>query len=142
MTTSDLQQVREDVMRDEGLRLLPYVDTVGKITIGYGRNLTDCGITRDEAAQFLDQDIRRAVSDVLIAFPWAQRLDGPRQIVLVEMCFNMGISKLKGFKQFLAFLEAGNYQQAAVEMLDSHWADQVGARATRLASIMHSGEIK
>ena len=142
MTTDDYLRLRDDLERDEGLRLLPYVDTVGKISIGFGRNLSDNGITQAEAVAFLVQDIRRSVSDVFTAFPWVATLDAPRQAVLVQMCYNMGLTRLKGFKKFLAALYAGNYGQAAVEMLDSRWADQVGARATRLASVMHSGEWK
>lgn len=153
MTGSDLRQLREDLKRDEALRLLPYDDATGhpirpgdilsgQLTIGWGRNLSGRGITADEAEAFLDQDIRLATSDVMVAYPWVRQLDGARQLVLIEMCFNMGLTKFKGFTKMLAAVEAGNFQTAAVEMLDSQWADQVGARATRLASVMHSGEIK
>lgn len=142
MTGEFLAILRDDLKRDEGLRLLPYADSVGKLTIGYGRNLSDNGITQLEAAAMLDQDISRHVSDLYQALPWVMKLDGPRQTVLANMCFNLGIKRFLGFKNMLASVQAGNYQQAAVEMLDSVWADQVGARATRLASVMHSGEIK
>lgn len=140
--TADVNTLRDQLKSDEGLRLLPYVDSIGKISIGYGRNLSDNGITQDEADAMLDLDIQRHLSDLLVAFPWVQQLDPARQIVLGNMCFNLGIRRLKGFKKFLALVQTGNYQQAAVEMMDSDWADQVQSRATRLASIMFSGEIK
>jgi lysozyme len=142
MTAHDIAVLRAELKRDEGLRLFPYVDSVGKVTIGYGRNLTDNGINQEEAAAMLEQDIQRHVSDLIIAFPWVLTLDPARQIVLGNMAFNLGITRLRLFKRFLASVQAGQYAQAAIEMLESRWAEQVGPRATRLASVMHSGEIK
>ena len=153
MTVSEMQQIRDDLRRDERLRLLPYDDATGldirpgnvlsgQLTIGYGHNLSERGITTQQAEDWLDQDIRFAIMDLFRTWPWIQQLDGPRQVALTEMCFNLGVSRLKGFKKFLALMYARNYEQAAVEALDSHWADQVGARATRIASIIHSGELK
>lgn len=124
------------------MRLRPYTDTAGRLTIGYGRNLTDVGISQLEASDLLENDLTRAVNDVQQALPFFVMLDGVRQIVLVDMCFNMGIARLKTFVKMLAFVKAGNFFEAAQEMLNSQWADQVGARATRLASAMASGEIK
>lgn len=142
MTTEDVGRLRDDLKRAEGLRLKPYRDPVGELTIGWGRNLADRGISQDEAAVLLDHDIQRAMSDVLRNFRWASNMDAARQSVLVEMAFNMGITRLLGFVHTLKACEEGRYQDAAIEMMDSKWATQVGARATRLADRMHSGEWK
>lgn len=142
MNVDDYAALRLLIREEEGLRLRPYTDTAGRLTIGYGRNLTDVGISQLEASDLLENDLTRAVNDVQQALPFFVMLDGVRQIVLVDMCFNMGIARLKTFVKMLAFVKAGNFFEAAQEMLNSQWADQVGARATRLASAMASGEIK
>ena len=136
----NLTALKEELIRDEGLRLKPYRDTVGKLTIGVGRNLDDVGITKDEAMHLLECDIRRVKDDLDHALSWWRGLDDMRQRVLVNMAFNLGITRLMGFKNTLAAMRAGNYVDAAKGMLDSKWADQVGERATRLAAMMVEGD--
>jgi len=131
--------IRDQLVRHEGLHLKPYRDTVGRLTIGVGRNLDDVGITRDEAMILLDNDILRAQTAVIHALPWAVNLDQPRLDVLVNMTFNMGIGVVLGFAAFLGALERGDYEMAAREMLASKWATQVGNRAVELAEIMRTG---
>lgn len=133
---SDLVQ---QLIRDEGLRLKPYTDSVGKLTIGVGRNLTDKGISNDEAEKMLENDIEDARRAVFQMIPWVSKLDEVRRAVLVNMAFNMGIGGLMAFKNTLAFIEKGQYPNAAAEMLNSKWADQVGPRAHRLALQLTTG---
>lgn len=123
----------------EGLRLKPYTDTTGHLTIGYGRNLTDVGISLDEARMLLRADLAYAEHHVLEAFPWAEYLDPVRQAVLVDMCFNLGIVSLKKFATTLRHVQFGQWEAAAASMLDSLWARQVGQRAKDLAAMMRSG---
>jgi len=130
-----------DLIRDEGLELKPYVDTVGKTTIGVGRNLTDRGISKDEAMVLLNNDVQiasreltEAAGDTFFA------LHDNAQRGLLNMAFNMGVPRLMGFKKMWAALEEGDYQTAAIEALDSRWAVQVGARATRIAALIRQGE--
>lgn len=133
----------KQIKKHEGLRLKPYLDTATppRTTIGYGRNLDDQGITEEEAELLLQNDLAR-VSQELAALPAYQLLgyDVPRQMVLVDMCFNLGLTRLLGFKKFLAALERGDFQTAADEMVDSEWYRQVGNRAKFLVSVMRSGE--
>ena len=124
----------------EGERLKPYRDTVGKLTIGVGRNLDDRGITREESAVLLANDIIEVEKELQRALPWVARLDEVRARVLLDMAFNMGIVGLLAFKRTLAAIEAGQYQQAATMMLDSKWAKQVGGRAERLSRMMATGK--
>lgn len=123
----------------EGERLKPYRDTVGKLTIGVGRNLDDRGITREESAMLLANDIAAEERELLNALPWVATLDEVRQRVLLDMSFNMGLVGLLGFKRTLATIQAGEYQAAAMMMLDSRWAKQVGRRAERLSRMMATG---
>ncbi|GGE75912.1 lysozyme [Streptosporangium jomthongense] len=133
--------LRSQLEKHEGLRLKPYLDTVGKLTVGYGRNLDDVGITRDEADFMLDNDIE-AVERQLETVSEYRALDPVRQTVIANMCFNLGFRGLIGFKRMWAAIGQGNYKRAASEMLNSKWARQVGTRATELADVMRTGKVK
>ena len=76
-----MTRLHEMLIRHEGLRLKPYRDTVGKLTVGVGRNLDDVGITREEALMLLNNDIAEVRREVKRAFPWFTRLNLVRQNV-------------------------------------------------------------
>ena len=63
---------------------------------------------------------------------WWRELDDNKQRVMVNMCFNLGYPRLSKFKKFLAAMEVHDFETAAIEMMDSKWANQVGLRAERL----------
>lgn len=132
-------QLKADLIRDEGLRLKPYKDTVGKTTIGCGRNLNDLGISEAEAEFMLENDIVRVMGELDKAFPWWTGLSEQRQVALCNMAFNLGISRLQGFRNMLAALQAGDYEKAAHEAFQSHWSGQVGARADRICKMILEG---
>lgn len=132
--------VREQLTRDEGCRLKPYKDTVGKLTIGIGRNLDDVGISLEEAHYLLDNDIDRARNNCTANISFFKNLDDARQGVLVNMCFNMGISKLLHFPRLLGAMERGDWNAAADEILTSKYAKDVGDRAKRMAEQVKTGE--
>lgn len=133
------ERLRAALVRDEGIRLKPYRDSVGVLTIGVGRNLDDVGISAREAYYLLDNDIACAERECREAFPWFDALDPVRQDVLLNMAFNLGIVGLKGFVRTLAAVRRGDYTAAAKGMLASKWAKQVKRRAARLASEMETG---
>lgn len=150
MSVADL---RSQLQRDEGLRLKPYLDccgrfwrlcecpTKGKLTIGYGRNLDDKGVSEAEASGMLDNDIRDFTAAVVAELPWIIRLDEARRAVLVNMALNIGIGGLmQKNPKALAACQRGDYAEAAREMLDGPWKHQVGPRAFRLARQMETGE--
>ncbi len=134
------RELTRDLIRDEGVRKLPYVDSVGKVSIGIGRNLTDRGIRSDELFFMFKNDLAETYQETLHAFPWVFTLDQVRQDVIFNMSFNMGITTLKQFKRTLGSVENGDYDKAAKEMLESRWAKQVGPRAQRLAEMMRTGK--
>ena len=132
--------LREMLQVQEGLRLKPYYDINGYLSIGYGRNLTTRGISQIEAETMLDNDIETHKKDLSIHLPWTNSLDEPRRNVLINMCFNLGIGSLLKFHDTLESIQRGAYKEAAQHMLDSNWAAQVGSRADYLAKIMETGE--
>lgn len=128
-----------DLVRDEGVVLKPYIDSVGKLTIGIGRNLEDNGITEQEALYLAQEDANRARRECRFAFDFWDNLSERRKRGLANMCFNLGLPRLKTFKKMLLALEQGYYDQAADEALNSRWANQVGERALRIARAFREG---
>ena len=157
----DRQDLIEKLIVAEGLRLQVYKDTLGIDTIGIGRNLEDRGITKEElddldiptiehvyeygiteadAVYLATNDVQIVEEELVRAQPCVDRLDSVRQLILIDMAFNMGVPRLCKFKKMWAAVECGDYPTAAKEMLDSRWAKQVKGRATKLANAMHNGE--
>ena len=145
----------------EGLRLQVYKDTLGIDTIGIGRNLEDRGITKEELdwmdipsmdavyeygiteadAMFLAKNDVQIVEEELVrAHPCVDKLDAVRQLVLMDMAFNMGVPRLRKFQKMWNAVHEKKFDIAAKEMLDSRWAVQVKSRSTKLAHAMHHGE--
>jgi lysozyme len=123
----------------EGVKLKPYTDTVGKLSIGVGRNLADNGLRMGEVEQMLENDVTDVVLQVGTLPCW-NALSDVRQRVLAEMCFQLGFGGLKAFKKMFAAIDEGNFAQAAAEMLDSHWASQTSSRAYRLSQMMRTNQ--
>ena len=151
----------EKLIAHEGLRLEVYQDTLGIDTIGIGRNLEDRGITKEElegldipsinhvyeyglteadAVYLAHNDVEIVEEELVRAHPCVDRLDSVRQLILMDMAFNMGVPRLCKFKKMWNAIHDDNFQAAAKEMLDSRWANQVKSRATKLANAMHNGE--
>ena len=129
----------EELKHDEGVKLKPYQCSSGKLTIGIGRNIEERGISDSEAEFMLKNDIDICIDELKKAFSWYDNLSDKRQRVMINMCFNLGLGKLKGFKKFLQAMDDQIWNIAAEEMLDSRWADQVGDRAVRLALMVLEG---
>jgi lysozyme len=129
----------DQLRRDEGWRTYPYKDSVGKLTIGYGRNLDDVGISPQEGDILLANDIKAATVSLESHFPWVMSLDSVRMGALTNLCFNMGIGALSGFKDMLEKVKDGDYKGASFALLISKYAKQVGLRAQRLALQLETG---
>jgi lysozyme len=130
-----ITDIRAWIKHYEGYRDHPYVDSAGKVTIGYGRNLSDCGISREEAEMLFQNDFESCKKQ-LSEFEWYWEQPHLVRYALVNMCFNLGISKLLLFNKMIEALKEKNYTKAAIEALDSKWAKQVGQRAKDIASII------
>lgn len=129
------------IAKHEGLRLLPYKDSMGKLTIGYGHNLEDNPISVEIADMLLNSDVKDAVLFCQI-FEWFENLDEARQAVIVSMVFNLGLRGFMDFKKTIKLLEKGEYLKAGTEMLDSKWSRQVGSRSFELSRMMTTGKWK
>jgi len=106
-----------------------------------GRNLDVCGISQREAYVLLEDDILQCERQILAEIPKIYlQIDEVRKSVLLNMCFNMGIKGLLSFKNTLAFIEVGDWERAANNMLVSKWAKQVGRRAIELSELMRKGK--
>lgn len=125
--------IDEQLERDEGFQSFPYRDSVGKLTIGYGRNLDDCGISKIEAQFMLSRDIMRVSSQLEETWPWIQTLNDARKGALQNLAFNLGIHGLSKFTNFLSSMEQGQWEDAAAHLLDSKAAKQLPVRYGRLA---------
>ena len=128
--------LRDQLIRDEGIRYTAYQDTRGVWTLGCGHNLS-VPITHDAVMQILRDDILTAETSCLVRPVW-HGLSEPRRGVMLNMAFNLGGTGLSRFVEMHDALAAGDYDRAASEMLDSAWGRQVGARATRLAEQMRT----
>lgn len=128
----------EMIQRHEGFRNVAYQDSLGVWTIGWGHNLQK-PLTRRACDLIFEDDLNDALRDCSHAFPWFFDLTVNRRHVLVDMCFNLGLTRLLLFKKMLAAIEAENWVEAAAEMERSLWADQVKGRATELATMMREG---
>jgi len=137
-----MELLKDMIRRHEGLKLMPYRDTMGHLTVGYGHKIEGSKITPEIADLLLEMDLYR-VSDEFIKLPlsFLKKLNLPRKRVVMNMLFNLGAMRFLGFKKFIRAVEEGNYNKAANEMLDSKWAGQVGQRAIELAEIMRRGEM-
>lgn len=142
MTEADRLRLRARVKVAEAFRSQLYHDSRGYLTIGYGRLLDPTkggGISRDEAEYLLANDLGRAEREAE-GLQSYHDLSAPRQSVLIEMCFNLGLDGVKAFKRMLSALVQQDYAHAAAEMLESEWAGQVKGRATELALQMETGQ--
>ena len=125
----------------EGYEQYPYECSMGVVTIGYGRNLESRGLSEDEASYLLKCDVKIAEGELLDQYDYYWSLSGERKAVLIDMMVNLGSTRLRKFKNMHQALEDRDYSMAAVEMLDSLWARQVGQRAKTLAHIMITNKI-
>jgi len=133
----------EMLRKHEGVETHAYVDSVGKITLGVGRNIDKnggIGLSTDEIDYLLANDVERVEAELLAAFNWYKMLGDARKDAIMDMCFNMGLPRFKKFKKALAGMAKGDYKTAAIEFLDSRWANQVGQRAITVTDIIRSGE--
>lgn len=133
-----IELLKAQLRQDEGFRSKPYKDTVGKLTIGFGRNLDDNGITTSEAEILLENDALEAMRDAKSLFCNFDNLPVSVKVALSNMAFNLGRSRLASFKKFRAAIERADFDTAASEAMDSLWARQVKKRAEKIAEAIRN----
>lgn len=124
--------------RDEHGTFLPYPDSVGKLTVGYG-HLVDKGLPSEIALMLFRADIADALEDVRHCFSCYDQLSRPRQLVLISLAFNLGRAKLNKFVRFIGAVHLGKWDEAADELLDSKAArEDAPFRYKQLAQMMRT----
>ena len=134
--------LEQELTIDEGNIPHAYPDDRGFLTIGIGR-LIDARkggrLSPDEIMLLFTNDVANHTADIFKALPWAQTLNDGRQRALVNMCFQMGIQGVLQFHAMLASMEAGDFESAARQALESDWAEQTPNRAARVAELIKTG---
>jgi lysozyme len=132
----------EMLKRHEGVRSHVYLCSAGYETIGVGRNISKSGmgLSDDEVNYLLENDIARVIKELSSEYPWFNDLDDVRKDAMIDISFNLGATRLRGFKKALAAMEVADYTLAAKEFLDSKWSRDVKGRAHELASMIETGE--
>jgi lysozyme len=136
-----MSKLSDQLRIHEGVRSHVYLCTAGYETIGVGRNIAESGIglSDDEIDYLLENDIKRCKQE-LISLSWFPDLDPVRQDAIVNLCFNLGLTRLMGFQNAMGAMAVGDYEKAADEFLDSRWAKQVGQRSLDVAHMIRTGE--
>ena len=136
-----MSKLSDQLRIHEGVRSHAYKCSANMITVGVGRNIDEnggLGLSDDEIDYLLENDIRRCKQE-LITLPWFSQIDSVRQDALINMCFNLGMTRLLGFKNALTAMSVGDYDTAADEFMDSRWAKQVGYRAEEVCMMIRTG---
>ena len=135
-----MEALIDSIKRHEGLRLFPYNDTTGHLSIGYGRNLTSNGISTQEAEIMLKSDIGAARHYFdLLPLEVREKCNQAREDILTEMVFQLGYMGVLKFKRMLGAIQAGDFERASKEMLMSRWAKQTPRRCAEMAEVMRGG---
>lgn len=134
-----LDELEDLLKKHEGYEEKPYIDTVGKVTIGVGYNLTDRGLPRDMIEVLLFRCMQESIQDCRSLFVNFNEFSGNRQLALIDMMFNLGRGKLSKFVNMRKAIANGDWILAADEALNSKWATQVGNRAKTIADMLKKG---
>ena len=148
----NIEQCKAEIKRHEGEVLEIYNDSLGYKTLGVGHLCqpndpeysweVGTSVSQEIVDMYYEDDFDKHYKEAIHVFGNQEdfyKLPEKIQHVLVNMCFNLGLSRLMGFRKFLAAMEAGEWETAGVEMLDSKWARQVGPRSTRLRDLVLEG---
>ena len=138
-----MSKIIEMLRKHESVETHAYECSANKITVGVGRNIDKdggIGLSNDEIDYLLANDIKRVNGELQRSFDWFNSLDQVRKDAMIDLCFNIGLPRMKGFKKALSAMDGVDYDTAATEFLDSRWAKQVGSRAVTITNMIRSGE--
>jgi lysozyme len=148
MERSKMEKLLEMLKRHEGEvktngRHVAYKCSAGYWTLGVGRNVDPqggLGLSDDEVDYLLQNDIERVIKELSTEYRWFNSLDDVRKDAMIDISFNLGATRLRGFKRALAAMEVADYKTAAKEFLDSKWSRDVKGRSHELAHMIETGE--
>ena len=135
-----MTDILEMLKRHEGFKQFPYLCTAGKLTVGYGRNLDDVGLSEYEAEFLLLQDIKHATKRLTTIFPNFYDFTVNRQAALIDLMVNIGSRKFLLFRKMIIAIKNNDWQEAAEQLKDSKYYNQVPNRAEELKELLRSEE--
>ena len=133
-----MKDLLESIKHHEGFVEHVYDDSLGIPTIGYGFAIKDLILEEDLCEEILLRKLRTLGRSVMGKFPFFDSLPSYCKDVLMEMCFQLGVTGVSKFKKALKAMEDGDWEKAADEMLDSKWAKQTPNRAKEMSDIIRS----
>ena len=146
MEENSMDKLIATLKRHEGVKHFAYRDSLGVLTIGCGRNISNSekhhglGISDDEIDYMLQNDIERTIKELSREYPWFNDMEeGARRDAIINLHFNLGRARFAGFKKAIGHMEMGDHDQAALEFLDSRWARQVKGRAIEVTDMIKTG---
>ena len=128
------KEVIEQLKADEGFSDTPYRCTANKLTIGYGKQVDFLNITQEEAEKWLKEDVGKIEKKLVNKFWWYMGCPEQVKIVVINMCYQLGVSGFSKFRKTIDLIAKKEYKKASIEMLDSRWATQTPNRAKRLSN--------
>ena len=134
----ELSEIVEDIKKHEGFEPKVYECTEGYDTIGYGFAIKDLVLDKDIADLILMKKLHKLLKRIIVVFPWFKDINVVAKSVIVNMCYQLGLSGFSKFKQTIYYLETEQYEEASVECLDSLWAKQTPNRAKELSEQLAS----
>ena len=142
----NIDKLREELKIDEGVKYEIYLDHLDLPTFGIGHLVLpsdpECGaeigtpVSENRVNECFASDTNSVLKDCKLLFPSFEVLPEEVQLIIANMMFNMGRPRMSGFKKFIAAIEISNWQEAANQMIDSRWYNQVTNRAKRLVDRM------
>ena len=126
----------DNIKESEGFRNRVYKCTAGFDTIGYGFAIKDLTMDEDIATMILERKVAELKLRVHNKFPFITDLPESVQDVVIEMCYQMGVSGFSKFSKTIQYLKDHEFECAGIEMLDSRWAKQTPNRAKKLSDIV------
>ena len=137
-----MSELTEMLRKHEGVRDKVYLCSAGYETIGVGRNISEdgLGLSDDEIDYLLNNDIKRVREELTEEYYWFAGLNDARQDAMIDLSFNLGQTRLRGFVKALEAMSREEFENAADEFMDSKWSEQVGDRAVEVTEIIRTGE--
>jgi lysozyme len=144
----NIDQLREELKVDEGVKYEIYLDHLGLPTFGIGHLVLESdkeygqpvgtAVSEQRVNECFEKDVEQVLSDCKTLYSDFDSLPGEAQLIIANMMFNMGRPRLSKFKGMKAGVDSRDWNKAADEMIDSRWYRQVTNRADRLVNRMRS----
>ena len=131
-----MQKLIDSIKENEGYRSRVYKCSEGFDTIGYGFAIKDLELSEDICEEILKRKLEELINGIENRFDWYKDMPDEIKFVVIEMCYQLGITGVSKFKKTISLLREKQWGQASVEMLDSRWAKQTPNRANKLSQIV------